>query len=496
MRQEIFRMERVTYMENEVIRLDNFNMQVYRGEIMGMLSVNVHGMSAFLKLLQTNLPLYDGYVYYGGEMVNSWKEPKRPHNRISIIGAKSCLVENLTVLDNVFVLRQGFGQEIIRTGLLREQLAPFLEDIGMDIPVDTCIADLPVFERVVVELLRAVVLGYRLIVLNEMGTLMSYEELDKLHEIMQHYSSQGFSFLYICPHFEEITRVCDRSVTFSNGRICKVIRKEEMAQETIRLYSETGEYDRIIRYRMEKRRENETGKKEVLRLEKVCGKYMKDITFSSYEGECLVIQIQDNDVFHEMVNMVSGDTKQVSGNVLMDDMKVRFAGNQKVAVIQELATKSMVFPELDYMNNLCICLSQRVPSIWRKRHIRNSIRREYEPILGEGVFSMSVEELSEKQKYQMVYTRILLQKPHVVFCIQPFHGADLFHRMFVWKMLEMLLNHGICVIILSLNLSDALSLADRLLIIGRDGQEEEVLKKDFASVRERVPWKHLYREEK
>lgn len=496
MRQEIFRMERVTYMEKEVIRLDNFNIQVYRGEIMGMLSVNVHGMSAFLKLLQTNLPLYDGYVYYGEEMVNSWKEAKRLHNRISIIGAESCLVENLTVLDNVFVLRQGFGQEIIRTRLLEQQLAPFLKDIQMDIPADTRIAELSVFERVVVELLRAVVLGHRLIVLNEMGNLMSYEELDKLHEILHHYAEQGYSFLYICPHFEEIAMVCDRSVKFSNGRIFKVTRKEEMEKETMRLYSETEEYDRMIRYRMEKRRKNEPEKKEVLRFDGICAEYVKNIRFSVYEGECLIIQAQDNDIFHEMKDLVSGNIKPESGEILIDGIKTRMDGNPKMAVIQELATKSMVFPELDYMNNLCISLSQRVPSIWRRRHIRNSIRQEYGPILGEVVFFSQVSQLSEKQKYQMIYTRILLQKPRIVFCIQPFHGADLSHRMFVWKMMEMLLNHGIAVVILSLNLSDALSLADRLLIIDRAGYEEEILKKDFSSVLGKVPWKHLYREEK
>lgn len=110
MKQEIFRMERVTYLEQEIMLLEDFNLQIYRGEIMGMIPVNAHGMTAFLKLLQNNLPLYDGYIYYGGEKINSWKESKKQTNRISIIEGKSRLVENMTVLDNIFVLRQSFGQ--------------------------------------------------------------------------------------------------------------------------------------------------------------------------------------------------------------------------------------------------------------------------------------------------------------------------------------------------------------------------------------------------
>ena len=72
------------------------------------------------------------------------------------------------------------------------------------------------------------------------------------------------------------------------------------------------------------------------------------------------------------------------------------------------------------MNNLCICLTEKVPSIWHNKRLQKSIRNEYSPILGSDVFEMPVEELSEKQKYQLVYTRVLLQKPEILFCIRAF----------------------------------------------------------------------------
>lgn len=142
MKNEVFRMERVTYKEDEVVKLDDFNLSVYAGEIMGMLPMDGHGKTQFLKLMQTNLPLYDGYVYYNGIKVNSWRESGKTRNRISVIQAGSSLVESMNVTDNIFVLRQGFRQEIIRTGLLYRQLIPFLKDIGMEIPVDAKVENL------------------------------------------------------------------------------------------------------------------------------------------------------------------------------------------------------------------------------------------------------------------------------------------------------------------------------------------------------------------
>ena len=71
MRNEVLRMERVTYKEDEVVKLKDFNLQIFQGEVMGFLPVNSHGKTALLKLLERNLPLYDGYIYYTAVMAVS-----------------------------------------------------------------------------------------------------------------------------------------------------------------------------------------------------------------------------------------------------------------------------------------------------------------------------------------------------------------------------------------------------------------------------------------
>ena len=63
------------------------------------------------------------------------------------------------------------------------------------------------------------------------------------------------------------------------------------------------------------------------------------------------------------------------------------------------------------------------------------------------------------------------------------------------KLLEMLLDRGITVVDISLNLSDSLSLADRLLMIEHDGIVREIPKENFAFVPWKVPWGTFYRGE-
>lgn len=490
MRQEVFRMERVTYIDKGIKQLEDFNLQIYQGEIMGLIPINAHGLQELLQLMQTNMPLYDGYVYYCGERINSWKSTRRSGNRIGIIDANSRLVEHMTVTDNIFVLRQGFRQEVIQNKLLRRQLAPFMGDIGMEIPADAYVDKLSAFERVVVELLRAVVAGYRLIVLNEISTVINGEELCKLYDIIHHYGKQGFSFLYVSPHLEEIMEVCDRVALLSNGRIQKVAQGKEMKAEIVEGY--TLEFDTMVRYHMENRNPDALRKREILSFNHVTGETLRDFTMKVYEGECLVVQNLDNQVFQDILQVLDGDRKLKMGDCFIAGRKVDLPASKEIAIIAAQPTKTMIFNEMNYMDNLCMGLSRRVSGVW-KRNMRDSVRKEYGPVLGEEVFQIPVERLSERQKYQLVYTRVLLQKPKVVVCVQPFKGADLDHRVFVWKMMEMLLDKGMSVVILTINLADSMSLADRLIRIGKDGILEEVNREDFGSLSIAAPWLSLYR---
>ena len=189
-----------------------------------------------------------------------------------------------------------------------------------------------------------------------------------------------------------------------------------------------------------------------------------------HKGECLAVQIMDARGMEELRKILTGDILPESGEILLNGKQTEIPGNGRIAVIQERTTKT--------------------------KRLQKSIRNEYSPILGTDVFEMPVEELSEKQKYQLVYTRVFLQKPEILFCIQPFCGADLAHRMFIWSMLEKFLDKGISVVILSLNLSDSLAMADRLLILGENGKKKEIVRENFHKITSSVPWLHRYPSER
>lgn len=490
MKREVLRMERVTYKKGDVTLLRDFELNIAEGEIVGLLPLNAYGLPDFLQLLGENLPLHDGYIYYKEKLVDSWQHDKQEGGKICIIQDKSSLVGGQSVLTNIFVLRHGFRQEIIKKGLLKQQLRPFLDEIDADISMDMLVEKLTVFERIIVEILRAVVGGYGLIVLQEIDTLISGCELDKLYEIMRYYTQKGFAFLCISPHFEELERVCGRVAVMSNGKVIKVLLGDQMCAEML-----TGcakEYQVMVRKRLERQCTKQESDKVLFEVKSLWGDYIRNLNFTVEEGECVVLQSLDEKIFTDLVSLFSGKTEKVSGVFCLDGERTRINRNRDIAVIAEQPTQSMLFYGLNYMDNLCFSMDHRVKGVWRNHKVKHSIEQEYRRMLGESVFHKSLDELTEIEKYELVYARILLQKPKIVFCIQPFKGADLRHRIRIWELQEMLLRKGIAVVILAVNMADALSLADRVIRIDTDMRKTEYGKEDFGKLPVNVPWKFLY----
>ncbi len=492
MKREVLRMERVTYKEQDVTFLQDFELNVHEGEIMGLLPINAYGLPAFLHIIRSNPPLYYGYVYYMDTLVNSWQGMKRSNNRISIIGGQSSLVEGQSVLSNIFILRPGFKQEILRMNLLKKQLQPFLDDMNLSVSPDTLVEQLTVFERVMVEILRAVVAGSHLITLLEISTIVNDSEITRLHEIMRHYADKGISFLYVSPHFEELLQICDRAAVMTDGCIVKVLSGSQMKPDALLNFD--SEYDMRVRQHLRKWNDDST-QKVVFEAKNITGQYMKGLNFQVHSGECLVIQNLDNRIFHELIQILTGNEPMEEGTILVEGCAVEPCRSRKMAVVLERPGQTMLFKPMSYLDNLCMTIDERIPGVWVDNKIRKSIRLEYSKILGNDVFDKKIDDLTDIEKTELVYTRIMLQRPDIVFCVQPFKGMDMAHRMRIRELQEMFLARGIAVVILAINMADALSLANRVIRIKENTVLTEYEQKDFSKLPLTVPWRSLYHTE-
>ena len=458
MRQEVFRMERATCGENGISGLADCSLHIFSGEILGLIPLNSNGLASLLDIMTQNLPLEFGCVFLREKMINNWHAPHPQHNPVGLIQRKSRLVEGMTLTDNVFVLRSGFRSWFIRSGLLRSQLLPFFEQIGVDIPLDAYPEDLSFFERVIVELIRAVVAGYKLIVLYDVSTLLSREELDTLYRILREYSREGLSFLYIDTQPEDMAQIADRIAFFEDGRILKTAgNKEQMWEilESLEAEKETARPSGLP----------ETENRPVFRAQKLSFIGEKAVNFSVCRGECVVLEDANSLITAPLTEYFSGERAPASGQIWLNDRPFSPAGSRDVAFIQEQPSRTMIFQRLNYFDNLFITSDHHIPNLWRNRRMQLRLAREYGGRNGTELFDCPVESLSEAEKYDLVYNRILLQKPAVVICNHPFSGADMELKAHIRRLLARMKQKKIALILVVADATDAKGISDEVIRI-------------------------------
>ena len=467
MNSEALRLDRVTCIEQGLKELNHFCLSVNTGEIMGLIPVNETGLEKLTGLLVKNDPIHYGYIYYNGRLVNHWLKSNGKLNRIGLITGQNGLAGNLTVADNVFVLKRGFGQHVIRPDLLNRQLQPFLEEVSVRINPGEVAQNLTAFERYTVEIIKAVVAGCKLMILCDAGAIAGDSELGRLADMLRHYANNGYSFLYVSRHDEEIRRICQKAAVMMDGHVVKVLPAQDADADMIR---NIGFANEALPARVKSLKIEDTI--PALELSNIHFGTLKGITASFMRGECAVIQDPENRVFNDLIAVLRGQSRPGRGIIKVNGRRGTGTGRD-ITCIVPAAVRTMLFPELSYMDNLLFTMDHRLKRIWLQASARRGIREECEGWLGKDVFNKRIDELTTMQKYELVYTRVLLQRPQAVLCVQPFMQADVSLRARVRELMRMLLSRNIAVVILAVSLTDTRSLADVLWTV-KNGRIEKM----------------------
>lgn len=481
MKEIVLLFKSVTQICNGVTLLDNFNLHIFKSEIMGMVCVNDHGEDALLNLICKNIPIHYGRIYFNDILVNNYEYSSMSENRVTVIEKQSRLVENLTVADNVFVLRKGFKKHIINTEVMNAQLKIFTDEIGLKIKGNQSVLSLTPFEKCAVELLKAVITGAKIIVIREISNFISASDLADFQKLIKYYADKGFSFLYLCNHHEEAFKICNRISLMKNGKIIKILDEIDFVDEKV--YTYVPECLSISRFYNDN--DNKSG---ILKFKGVSTDNIKNLSFTIEKGECVVILDMNNTVLNDIKQLMLGEINCFSdGSIFFDGepygrKKAFNSVRYGIDFINESPVQSMLFNEMSYIYNLCFLINEKYSrkSILFSKGIQKSVIHEYGELIGSDIYEKNILELSQESLYKLIYYRIHLHYPKVVFCVQPFSGADLYLRCLIIELINQLKKKGITVIILAVSISDSLLVADRLLIIEQGRLKSEYNSAEFC----------------
>lgn len=459
MRKEILRMDHIICMDNHIPVLNHLGMQIFAGEIYGVLCLEHHGIEQMVELICWNRPIQYGQVFFEENLVNSMEKSTFGRNRVALIGRESRLIDDLSLADNLFVIRRGFRKFVIPRRILQEQTQRMLDELNIQISPAALIQELGTFERLVAEILQAMVGQDHLIILFDISDMLSSEELPRFHRLIRKLTQEGYTFLYIYNHHEVLKGICDRIGIFKAGRIEKVIANPAAITEAIRIFARYP-YEKMATFEPDDN--NAFAQMQpVLQLEEVQAEYICNLSFSVHPGENVLLLDQSNTILDELMELLGKEREPVSGSLRLPDAEA--GGGRRIALIQRNPVRSTLFWEMSFLDNLCFPLADKVPFFWQKRHLRESVTKEFRGELGALLDEPELYNLNSKELYTLVYYRYLIAKPSLVVCLQPLSGADMYLRTHILSLMARLRSHGIAVLVLNTELYDTLYIADRLI---------------------------------
>lgn len=462
MKRELLCMEHISLIKNGETWLDNLNFQIFAGEIMGLVSRSHKGHDQLIDLICYNHPISFGSVWYNGRTVNRYSFSDGSSNRVTVIEQQSHLVEDLSIVDNLFVLRKGFKKYFIQERVLREQAERFFSENGIAVPLHKRVMDLTALERCLVELGKALLLGCRLIIVDNPGNFLSQTELGEFQCRLKEIRNRGISVLYIGNHHQEVFRIADRTSLFSDGRIIKIFEQEEMTDANMAPY--------ITEWFVPgAKNEQETTEGE-LHFHHVCTGHLEHLRFVLHRGECLTLLDMDNRIAGDILSLLTGQMKPLSGWITLEHrlyapespLDYLDAG---IAVIPRDPVENLLFPHRSYMDNLTFFVDRKLKKSIIPQKIYRSIRKEFSPLVGAALEENAVGNLPFGEKLALIYYRVQLLKPKVLICVQPLARGDMFVRMKILTLLRQILKAGTAVLIITANISDTLEISDHLMVI-------------------------------
>ena len=197
-----------------VLANDHVSVQVGAGEIHALLGENGAGKSTLVKMIYGIMQPDQGEIIWNGEAMRIANPKAARKLGIGMVFQHFSLFEALTVLENIAL---GLDAKISQRDLETE-IRKVMDQYGLKLDPQRVVATLSVGERQRIEIVRALLLNPKLLIMDEPTSVLTPQEVEQLFETLRKLASSGCSILYISHKLHEIVALCETATILRGGK--------------------------------------------------------------------------------------------------------------------------------------------------------------------------------------------------------------------------------------------------------------------------------------
>lgn len=448
MRAEILRIHQLCWSNGYYNVLENLSMYLYEGEIAGIVGLHDSGKSLLLKIMAEAEKPSSGIFFLNEERVDSFGKS------VYLVSPEIELIENLTVSDNIFIIRKHERRKLLlNVKAMSKLLGVHFEQFGVNIAPGAKVASLSETDKQIVAIMKGFILGAKVILIDDI--------LDKdiagseaISGIIKKLSEKRVSFIVTGRHFENLQNYCERIMFLSGGAIIKTVKNVHRKQI---------DADKILLGKMP-HYEASAARREQGRIAfkaiEVSGEIIHNISFEIHKGEIAAVY----------------DVYRKSGNELISLMKT--PGLLSSGCFEKPREHKIFFSDFDLKNaiiefmplkdNLCL-------QSYKKLSFAGFIRRNLvQYAVNDFVSGHDVNNkkencfgFTERQKMSVYLYRLKLLRPDLLVCVYPELVPDAVNYMMIEETLKTISEMGTAICIFCSNLDKVNRFADKFVIFDK-----------------------------
>jgi len=443
----------------------NISLDIHAGRIKALLGENGAGKSTLMGILAGHLRPDGGQICLEGRPVTFSSTKAAIAAGIGMVYQHFMLVDAMTVAENVLMGQEpGFW---LQPKQMVAQVGKLAENYGLGIDPAARVADLSMGERQRVEILKLLLRRSRVLIFDEPTAVLTPEESEQLFDALREMARQGKAILFISHKLGEVMRLADEIAILRRGQIVDELATEQVAS--------TGELARRMvgkEVLLEIDREPMEAKQMVLQIDRLSCAGLQEVSLTLRQGEILAIVGVAGNGQKPLAETICGLRAPEGGTIKIlgrswEQYHLQRRREGALSYIPEDRRGLATCLGLDLVDNFLLTTHRRFcrgPWIQRKQAGEKT---------GELIDSFTIyppnaaalaRQLSGGNLQKLVLAREFYRRPQLIVAEQPTQGLDIAATEEVWSLL-LNARERAGILLISGDLNEALSLADRIAVM-------------------------------